>query len=66
MKMIDERIGKRVEIAPHYDLWMRGARTGVVRMIKHGKDGQVILAIKMDNASVRKLARIYADEVTYL
>lgn len=27
------KVGDRVEISPHYDLWMRGARFGVVHSI---------------------------------
>jgi hypothetical protein len=32
----DFRVGQRVEISPHFDLWMRGARCGAV--VKIGRE----------------------------
>lgn len=43
-------VGTRVEIAPHHDLWMRGARFGTVRKIEHGA-----VAVKMDHPQVKRL-----------
>ncbi len=45
-------VGARVEISPHYDLWMRGARWGRVERIWDG-----IATVKMDNTAVKKLQR---------
>lgn len=56
--MTDDRIGKRVEIAPHFDLWMRGARFGTVRRVKTGKDGRVLLVLKMDHPQVKRLQTV--------
>lgn len=55
---------RRVEIAPHYDLWMRGARTGAVVSSKRNKDGKEILSIRMDHPQVKKLVKIPNDDVT--
>lgn len=57
---------QHVEIGPHHDLWMRGARTGIVQRVIRGKDGREILVLKMDHPQVRKPVRVYADDVTYL
>lgn len=46
-------VGARVEISPHFDLWMRGARFGVVRKI----ESSGIVVVKMDHPQVRKLQR---------
>ena len=52
-------IGRRVEIAPHFDLWMRGARTGVVRSI----NANGIAKVKMDHPQVKRLARIPVEDL---
>lgn len=55
----------RVEIAPHYDLWMRGARYGeVIREYKSRKTGRNIVLVKMDHPQVRKPIRVLAEDVT--
>ena len=47
------RSGDRVEISPHIDLWMRGARFGEV------KDVLGIMAlVRMDHPQVKKLQEI--------
>lgn len=56
----------RVEIAPHYDLWMRGARFGVVRKVYTDARGVEMVAVRMDNPQVRKLARMPAHDVSPL
>lgn len=57
-------IGQRVEIAPHYDLWMRGARMGVVSRVYTDARGVEMVAVKMDHPQVRKLARMPSHDVT--
>jgi hypothetical protein len=54
-------IGKRVEIAPSYDLWMRGARYGEIRSEKNG-----VYAVKMDHPGVKKLAKIRVEDVKFI
>lgn len=62
----DSRVGKRVEIAPHYDLWMRGARYGVVRyVIPADSIGPERLVLRMDHPHVRRLVNVLADDVTF-
>lgn len=45
--------GDRVEISPHFDLWMRGARFGQIRGKRKG-----LILVKMDNTRVRKLFKV--------
>lgn len=56
-------VGKRVEIPVHYDLWMRGARFGVVTSV--GKGGAFV-RVRMDHPQVRKLARIHRIDFDYI
>lgn len=56
-------IGKRVEIPVHYDLWMRGARYGVVTSVT--KDATHI-CVRMDHPGVKRLARIAGMDVEYI
>lgn len=57
----DDFIGRRVELSPHFDLWMRGARYGVVRKVEGD-----ILVIKMDHPQVKKLVRARKEDVTLI
>ena len=50
--------GERVEISPACDLWMRGAKYGVIRNIKQG-----VATIKMDHPSVKRLVKLPLDYV---
>lgn len=54
-----ELVGLRVEIHPHYDLWMRGARYGTIHSVS--VCGAVV-RVKMDHPQVKRLARIKAGE----
>lgn len=55
----DERVGARIEIYPHYDLWMRGAQYGTIHSVSTcGK----IVRVRMDHVGVKNLARIAAGE----
>jgi hypothetical protein len=49
----------RVEISPHFDLWMRGARFGVVK--RRSKDGHIF--VKMDNRGVRRVQKMKPADV---
>lgn len=64
----DARVGKRIEIGAHYDLWMQGARYGVIAAVALGasKDGKDILHVRMDHPQVKKLARILDEDAKYL
>ncbi len=55
-------VGKRVELHPGTDLWMRGARYGTVHSV--GKDGHV--RVKMDHPGVKKLVRTPADRIKFI
>ena len=70
MSYIDEKItqarsliGKRVQIPVHYDLWMRGARFGVVTSA--GKDGAFV-RVKMDHPQVKRLLKVWRIDLDYL
>lgn len=48
--------GVRVELHPGCDLWMRGARYGVVRRVVHNTPPAAPVAfVRMDHKSIRKL-----------
>lgn len=51
-------IGVQVELSPHLDLWMRGARFGKIRSVKDG-----IASVKMDHPEIRKLQRISLEDL---
>ena len=65
VKSGDARIGKRVEIPPHYDLWMMGARYGVVEAVPDERYPRERLALISDHPRVKRLVKVFADEVTY-
>jgi hypothetical protein len=54
-------IGKRIELSPHMDLWMRGARYGTVK-----KESNDVLTIKMDHPGVKKLIRVNKKNVKFI
>jgi hypothetical protein len=51
--------GVRVEIAPHHDLWMRGARFGTVSKVEDGA-----VAVKMDHPQVKRLRWFPISDLT--
>ena len=52
-------VGDRVELSPACDLWIRGARFGVVHSV--AKDGTVKL--RMDHPQVKRLVKATPDLV---
>lgn len=55
-------IGSRIELAPHCDLWMRGAKYGTVTRIT-GTDDAARVHVRMDNPRVRKIQRLAPDQI---
>lgn len=59
-------MGKRYEIAPHYDAWMQGDRIGTeVRRTKSldpDHKGRTIIHLRMEVSG--KVKKFWADEVT--
>jgi hypothetical protein len=58
-------VGKRIELGAHLDLWMRGARFGVVVMqsTKH-KPGQLMrLKVRVDHPQVKRLAVLNVADI---
>jgi hypothetical protein len=62
--------GNRVEIGPHYDLWMRGARYGLVKRWRNipTPNGEIRLQwqLLMDHPQVRGLVTVWADDCTII
>lgn len=60
------KIGSRIEIPVHYDLWMRGAQTGQVTGFRHGKAGQSdYVLVRMDHPQVRNLLKLWKPDWPY-
>lgn len=56
-------IGSRVEIPVHYDMWMRGARTGIVTSYKRGANGYSdCLLVKLDHPQARRRLRLWRGD----
>jgi hypothetical protein len=52
-----ELAGKRCQIPPYFDLWMRGARYGMIVKVTKDSLGTEIAHIKMDHPQVRRLVK---------
>ena len=65
LKLVDLR-GKRIEIPVHYDMWMRGARFGVVTGFVAGKLGSSdYVTVKMDDPGVKKRLKLWRSDWPY-
>ena len=59
-------IGKCIQIPVHYDMWMRGARYGVVTAFRHGKAGYSdCLIVKLDKLPAKRL-RVWRLDWPYI
>jgi hypothetical protein len=57
-------VGKRVEIHPGSDTWMRGARYGKVkRVVTRGGKTEEIAEVRMDHPRIRNLHRQYVGDL---
>lgn len=58
-------VGERIELAPHLDLWMRGARYGTVVMqsTAHKEGERMRLKVRMDHPQVKRLAVIEVADI---
>lgn len=66
-KQAKRLVGKRVEIPVHHDMWMRGARTGVITSVGKGKPGvSAFVRVKMDHPQVRRRVRVWAIDWEYM
>jgi hypothetical protein len=68
-------VGKRVRIPVYTDLWMRGATHGTIVRVIEGTGnyldprdprGATIFVVKMDHPQVKRLARVIADDCSYV
>jgi hypothetical protein len=60
--------GHRIEIPTHYDLWMRGARFGVVTSVRFTSDkpsAECYATIRMDHAQVKRSVRLPRHDWQY-
>lgn len=55
-------LGKSIEIPVHYDLWIRGARTGKVTAI--GKDGAFVY-VRMNHSQVKRRLKLWRGDFAY-
>jgi hypothetical protein len=61
------KIGARIEIPVHYDLWMQGARRGTVTAFRKGGDGiSDCVLVKMDHPQVKKRLKLWALDWDYI
>ena len=64
---LSQAIGERIEIPVHYDLWMRGARFGVIRSYHRGKPGESdYVKVKMDHWQIRKQLKLWRPDWAYI
>ena len=69
-------VGKRIEIPAYADMWMRGARFGVVERVVIGRGnyldprdprGATIFRVRLDRPQAAKVLRGYvADDCRYI
>ena len=60
------KVGERIEIPVHYDLWMQGARFGTVKGYRGGKPGRSDYAlVEMDHPQVRHQLKLWALDWEY-
>jgi len=60
-------IGKRIEIPIHYDMWMQGARCGLVTAFRQGKPGQsAYVLVKTDHPSIRLAVKLWRLDWDYV
>ena len=58
--------GKRIEIPVHYDMWIRGARFGVVTRFVAGKLGYSdYVTVKIDDPGVKKRLKLWRSDWPY-
>lgn len=66
-KQARDLVGKRVEVPVHYDVWMRGARYGVVRSLWWQSDGVCAgVKVKLDHPQARRLLRVHRIDLDYI
>lgn len=56
--------GTRVQISPHLDLWVRGARYGTIVRGVLDCHGRQVIVVRMDHPKVRKLQRFFPLDLT--
>lgn len=60
-------VGKRIEIPVHYDMWMRGARLGLVTSYRAGRAGQSdFVFVKLDNPQVTRPLKLWRADWEYV
>jgi hypothetical protein len=54
-------VGKRIEIPVHYDMWMRGAKYGLVTAVRRSKTPghSDYVLVKMDHPSITRRLKVW-------
>lgn len=64
-------VGQRVEIPAYCDLWMRGARLGVIHSVRPGRGNYLdprdprastLAKVRLDHPQVKRLAIVHLDD----
>lgn len=61
-------VGKRIEIPVHYDMWMRGARFGVVTAFRHSKQAGTsdYVLVKLDHPAAKRRLKVWSLDWDYV
>ena len=60
------RLGAHIEIPVHYDMWMRGARFGVVTAFRKGHSGQSdYVLVKLDHPQAKRRLKLWRADWEY-
>jgi hypothetical protein len=56
-------IHSRIEIPVHYNLWMQGARFGLVTQFRHGRVGQSdYVLVKMEHPQIKRSIKLWEPD----
>jgi hypothetical protein len=59
-------VGKRVQIPVHYDMWMCGARYGVVTSIGGTNTHSPFVRVKLDHPQVKRRLKVWQMDYDYM
>lgn len=60
-------LGQRIEIPVHYNMWMRGARFGVITQFRHGQPGQSdYVYVKLDHPQAKRRLKLWRPDWDYI
>ena len=61
-------VGDRVELSPHLDLWMRGARFGVIawQSTRHKPGEYATFKVRMDHPQIKRLVTVQIADLAWI